>query len=161
MVRRPGLLGMVLGPGGTYDSSPAIYRRVVRKHMNPPPGGTPGYRRSCPSRVSVFAKLNRFSHEISIVPPGREQILNTNNGDKSPAYFLVVPPEHAATAIGLNAEMCNRDRSTFFIFAPFGCDPSHIRVDLQEPLKFQPSSNVEYLDVTLTEAESTFLARGH
>jgi hypothetical protein len=39
------------------------------------------------------SKLNRFSHEISIVPPGREQILNTSTGDKSPAYFLVVPPD--------------------------------------------------------------------
>jgi hypothetical protein len=55
------------------------------------------------------SKLNRFSHEISIVPPGREQILNTSTGDKSPAYFQVVPPGHAATA--LNAEICNRDDS--------------------------------------------------
>jgi hypothetical protein len=61
--------------------------------------------------------LNRFSHEISIVPPGREQILNTSTGDKSPAYFLVVPPGDTATATALNAEMCNRDRSKF-------CSPS-------------------------------------
>jgi hypothetical protein len=55
--------------------------------------------------------VNRFSHEISIVPPGREQILNTSTGDESPAYFLVVPPGHTDAA--LNAEMCNKDRSKF------------------------------------------------
>jgi hypothetical protein len=38
--------------------------------------------RSCPSRGSASAKLNRFSHKISIVPPGY-------------------------TATALNAEMCN------------------------------------------------------
>jgi hypothetical protein len=42
---------------------------------------------------------------VSIVPPGRDQILNTNTGDKSPAYFLVVPPGHIGTATALNAEM--------------------------------------------------------
>jgi hypothetical protein len=41
----------------------------------------------------------------SIVPPGRDQILNTNTGDKSPAFFLVVPPGHTGTATALNAEM--------------------------------------------------------
>jgi hypothetical protein len=41
----------------------------------------------------------------SIVPPGRDQILNTSTGDKSPAYFLVVPPGHTGTATALNAEM--------------------------------------------------------
>jgi hypothetical protein len=92
---------MVLGPGGTYDSSPAIYR-LVRKREARVPGGTPEYPRSCPSRRSAFAKLDCFSHEISIVPPGRE-FLNTSTGDKSPAYFLVVPPGHTATA--LTAEM--------------------------------------------------------
>ena len=51
------------------------------------------------------SKLNRFSHEISIVPPGREQILNTSTGDKSPAYFLLVPPGHTGTTTALNAEM--------------------------------------------------------
>jgi len=70
-------------------------------------GGTPEYRRSCPSRGSAFAKLDRFSHEISIVPPGREQILKTSTGDKSPAYFQVVPPGLTALGISLNAEMCN------------------------------------------------------
>jgi hypothetical protein len=59
------------------------------------------------------SKLNRFSHGISIVPPGREQILNTSTGDKSPAYSLVVPPGHTATATASNGEMCNRDRSNF------------------------------------------------
>jgi hypothetical protein len=37
---------MVLRPGGTYDSSPAIYRRV-RYYTGLRPGGTPEYRRSC------------------------------------------------------------------------------------------------------------------
>ena len=36
---------------------------------------------------------------------GRDQILNTSTGDKSSAYFLVVPPGHTATATALNAEM--------------------------------------------------------
>jgi hypothetical protein len=35
---------MVLRPGGTYDSSPAIYRRV-RYYTGLRPGGTPEYRR--------------------------------------------------------------------------------------------------------------------
>ena len=42
---------------------------------------------------------------ISIVPPGRGQILNASTGDKSPAYFLVVPPGHTRTGTALNAEM--------------------------------------------------------
>ena len=37
---------MVLRPGGTYDSSPAIYRRV-RSYTGLRLGGTPEYRRSC------------------------------------------------------------------------------------------------------------------
>jgi hypothetical protein len=37
--------------------------------------------------------------------PGRDQILNASTGDKSPAYFLVVPPGHTGTATSLNAEM--------------------------------------------------------
>jgi hypothetical protein len=41
----------------------------------------------------------------SIVPPGRDQILNTSTGDKSPAYFLVVPPGHTGAAAALNVEM--------------------------------------------------------
>jgi hypothetical protein len=79
----------------------------------PRPGGTPEYRRSCPSRGSGLAKLNRFSREISIVRPEREQIIGTSTGDGSPAYFLVFPPGHTATATALNAEMCNRDRCKF------------------------------------------------
>jgi hypothetical protein len=43
MARRQGLFGMVLRPGGTYDSSPAIYRRV-RSYTGLRPGGTPEYR---------------------------------------------------------------------------------------------------------------------
>jgi hypothetical protein len=35
---------------------------------------------------------------ISIVPPGRHQILNIGTGDKSPAYFLVVPPGHTGAS---------------------------------------------------------------
>jgi hypothetical protein len=88
-----------------------VARRFIagsRSTWGPRPGGTLEYGRSCPSRGSAFAKLNRFSHEISIVPPGREQVPINSAGDKSPAYFLVVPPGHTATA--LNAEMCNRDR---------------------------------------------------
>jgi hypothetical protein len=50
---------------------------------------------------------------ISIVPPGRDRILNTSTGDKSPAYFLVVPPGHTSTAAALNAEMSKLQR-------PFG-----------------------------------------
>jgi hypothetical protein len=46
MARRQGLFGMVLRPGGTYDSSPAIYRRV-RSYTGLRPGGTSEYRRSC------------------------------------------------------------------------------------------------------------------
>jgi hypothetical protein len=34
-----------------------------------------------------------------------EIILNTSTGDKSLAYFLVVPPGHTSTATALNAEM--------------------------------------------------------
>ena len=107
---------MVLRPGGTYDSSPAIYRRV-RKHKRP------ASRRDARIRRSAFAKLNRFSREISIVPPGQKQILNTGTGDKSPAYFLVVPPGHIDTATGLNVEMCNRDRSKFSLSSRHS-DPS-------------------------------------
>jgi hypothetical protein len=44
--------------------------------------------------------------EISIVPPGRNQILNNNTGDKSPAYYQVVPPGHTGTT-PLNAELSN------------------------------------------------------
>ena len=46
-----------------------------------------------------------IANRFSIVPPGRDQILNTSTGDKSPAYFLVVPPGHTGTATALNAEM--------------------------------------------------------
>jgi len=38
---------MVLRPGGTYDSSPAIYRRVRYYTGLRPGGGTSDYRRSC------------------------------------------------------------------------------------------------------------------
>jgi hypothetical protein len=34
-----------------------------------------------------------------------DTVLNTSTGDKSPAYFLVVPPGHTGTATALNAEM--------------------------------------------------------
>ena len=47
---------------------------------------------------------------ISIVPPGRDQILNTSTGDKSPAYFLLVPPGHTGTATASNAEMSKLQR---------------------------------------------------
>jgi hypothetical protein len=65
------LWGSVLpGPGGTYDSSPAIYRRV-RKYMLPRPG-RPHTVRSCaqakdPQLINRIALVN----DISIVPPGR------------------------------------------------------------------------------------------
>ena len=49
--------------------------------------------------------ISRRPSLISIVPPGRDQILNTSTGDKSPAYFLVVPPGHTRTGTALNAEM--------------------------------------------------------
>ena len=66
------------------------------------PEGRPNKRRANLCRGSAFAKLIRFSHEISIVPPGREQILNTGIGDKSPAYFQFVPsPGHTALATAL------------------------------------------------------------
>ena len=48
---------------------------------------------------------------ISIVPPGRDHILNTSTGDKSPAYFLLVPPGHTGTATALNAEMSKLQRA--------------------------------------------------
>jgi hypothetical protein len=43
--------------------------------------------------------------------PLRDEIIfsKTNTGDKSPAYFLVVPPGHIDAATALTAEMCNRD----------------------------------------------------
>src|SRR5271167_4143313 len=44
---------------------------------------------------------------ISIVPPGRDHILNTSTGDKSPAYFLVVPPGHTGTATALTLKCPN------------------------------------------------------
>jgi hypothetical protein len=110
------LLGMVLRPGGTYDSSPAIYRRVRKVHEGRVPQGRPNT--AANGQAEDPPLLNcRFSHEISIVPSGREQILNTSTGDKSPAYFLVVPPGHTTTATALNAEMCNRDRSKFSLFS--------------------------------------------
>ena len=86
----------------------------------PCPGGTPEYRRSKLCRGSVFAKLNRFSHEISVVPPGTRANSNTGTGDKSPAYFPFVPPGQTAPATALlNAEMCNGDRfEVLLIFAP-------------------------------------------
>jgi hypothetical protein len=44
--------------------------------------------------------------KISIVLPGRDQFLNSSTGDKSPAYFQVVPPGPTDTT-ALNAEMSN------------------------------------------------------
>ena len=38
-------------------------------------------------------------------PPGREQILNTSTGDKSPVCLQVVPLGHTGIATALNAEM--------------------------------------------------------
>jgi hypothetical protein len=79
--------------------------------------------RSCPSRGSAFAKLNR-SHENFDRPSGtsansKHKYPKHNTGDKSPAYFLVVPPGHTATA--LNAEMRNRDRSKFSLSSRHSC----------------------------------------
>jgi hypothetical protein len=111
---------MVLRPGGTYDSSPAIYRRV-RKHIRPVSRRDARIPPLKPMlRGSVFAKLNRFSHEISVVPPGTRANSNTGTGDKSPAYFPFVPPGQTAPATALlNAEMCNGDRfEILLIFAP-------------------------------------------
>jgi hypothetical protein len=73
------------------------------------PEGRPNTAAHAQAEDPPLLKLNRFSHEISIVPPGREQILNASTGDKSPAYFLVVPPGHTATATALNTEMCIRE----------------------------------------------------
>jgi hypothetical protein len=67
-------------------------------------------------RLAVFGAKNTVNMKrrecighgpslISIVPPGRDQILNTNTGDKSPAYSLVVPPGHTGTATALNPKM--------------------------------------------------------
>jgi hypothetical protein len=88
----------MLRPGGAYDSSPAIYRRGSEAHEARVPEGRPNTPLT-QNRGSAFAKLNRFSREIAIVPPEREQFLNTSTGDKSPAYFLVVPPGHTATTL--------------------------------------------------------------
>jgi hypothetical protein len=49
-------------PGGTYESSPAIYRRV-RDHMGPRPGGTPEYRCAINSKVIVLQSRYRVSLE--------------------------------------------------------------------------------------------------
>jgi hypothetical protein len=40
-----------------------------------------------------------------------DTVLNTSTGDKSPAYFLVVPPGHTGTATALNVEMSRRRHS--------------------------------------------------
>ena len=53
---------MVLRPGGTDESSPAIYRRV-RDHMGPRPGGTPEYRRAINSKDIVLQSRYRVSLE--------------------------------------------------------------------------------------------------
>jgi hypothetical protein len=59
-----------LRPGGTYESSPAIYRRV-RYYTGLRPGGTTEYRRLMrQSRGPAFAKLNRFSHRNFDRPSG-------------------------------------------------------------------------------------------
>jgi hypothetical protein len=47
--------GLKARPGGTDESSPAIYRRV-RDHMGPRPGGTPEYRCAINSKDSVSSK---------------------------------------------------------------------------------------------------------
>jgi len=78
-------------PGRTYDSSPAIHRRV-RDHMGP------ASRRDARIPPAINPKFRSSLR-------GRDQILNTSTGDKSSAYFLVVPPGHTATATALNAEM--------------------------------------------------------
>ena len=65
------------------------------------PGGTPEYRRAIKRRECI----SDGPSPISIAPPGRDQFLNTSTGDKSPAYFLVVPPGHTGIATALNAEM--------------------------------------------------------
>ena len=49
-------------PGGTYDSSPAIYRRV-RDHMDLRPGGTPEYRRAINPKDIVLQSRYRVSLE--------------------------------------------------------------------------------------------------
>src|ERR1700722_8567153 len=79
------------------------------------PGGTPEYRRAINPKDIVLQSRYRVSlgHGptlISIVAPGRDQILNTITGDKSPAYFLVVPPGRTGTATALNAEMSKLKR---------------------------------------------------
>jgi hypothetical protein len=47
-------------PGGTYDSSPAIYRRVW-DHMEPRPGGTPEHRCAINPKDIVLQSQYRVS----------------------------------------------------------------------------------------------------
>jgi hypothetical protein len=49
-------------PGGTYDSSPAIYRRV-RDNIGLRPGGTPEYRRAINPKDIVLQSRYRVSLE--------------------------------------------------------------------------------------------------
>ena len=54
--------GLKARPGGTDESSPAIYRRV-RDHMGPRPGGTPEYRCAINSKDTVLQSRYRVSLE--------------------------------------------------------------------------------------------------
>jgi hypothetical protein len=75
-----GVFGMVLRPGGRYDSSPAIYRRVRYYTGLRPGGGTSEYRRSCvkaegPPLQNLVGRIRRPpAHHIDNTGVGRDRL---------------------------------------------------------------------------------------
>jgi hypothetical protein len=60
--------------------------------------------RKSPEKKGSHGVHGRF-YPLIFRSSGRNQILNTSSGDKSPSYFLLAPSGHTGTRTTLNAEM--------------------------------------------------------